>query len=96
MVCASPILSSASQTCCLVTFTAPPPAHLIAGALARALARVFRRWLKAARIKENSFYSSSPFTGGSSNRVSRITALPTFGLGIKQDADTFSTVSGFA
>ena len=58
--------------------------------------RVFRRWLKDARIRRNISFSLSTCTGGSSYLTSWITALPTFGLGIKQFGGTFAIICGLA
>ena len=57
---------------------------------------VFLLWLKDARIIRNISFSSFACTGGAWCLVSRITALPTLGLGIKQFGGTFATISGFA
>ena len=57
---------------------------------------VFLLWLKDARISLNISFSLSTCTGGSSYLTSWITALPTFGLGIKQFGGTFAMICGLA
>ena len=57
---------------------------------------VFLLWLKDARISLNISFSLSTCTGGSSYLTSWITALPTFGLGIKQFGWTFAMICGLA
>lgn len=66
------------------------------GALFNPFCKVFLLWLKDARISLNISFSSRTVTGGSVCLVSRITAEPTLGLGIKQLGGTLATISGFA
>ena len=68
----------------------------ISGELFRPLSSVFLLWLKEARMIRNIRLSSFTVVGGFSCRVSRMTALPTFGRGIKQFGGTFATIYGSA
>ena len=60
-----------------------------------AFERVFLLSLKPALISLNICASSLAFIGSSSCSFKLITALPTFGLGIKQFAGTFAARYGF-
>ena len=82
MVSASPRTRSsrpqdvtAAVICSLVSSPKPLP---------RAFTRVFRRWLKAARMVRNSNASSCTSAGGVCRRRSRITEDTTLGAGMKQ------------
>lgn len=68
----------------------------ISGELFNPFTRVFLLWLKDARIMRNISRSSLTSMGASLYVVSRITALPTFGRGIKQLGGTFATIYGSA
>ena len=85
---ASSIFSKAFSTCAFE--------YGSSGLFAIPFCNVFLHWLKDARISLNIRLSSFTVTGGSSYLVSRITADPTPGLGIKQFGGTFAAIYGFA
>ena len=66
------------------------------GLFASPFCKVFRRWLKDARIRRNINFSSDTSIGTRFKQSSLITALPTFGRGIKQFGGTFAARYGFA
>ena len=82
------ISSNACATCSLEKFK--PPKFLIP------FWRVFLLWLKDARINWNNYFSFVTLIGASLYFVRRMTADPTFGLGIKQFGGTFATTYGSA
>ena len=81
---------------CAIAFSISSFEKSSSGEFFRPLTKVFLLWLKDARISRNISFSLSTCTGGFSYLTSWITALPTFGLGIKQFGGTLAIIWGFA